>query len=232
MSYIGLLQYSLATHNWDLLPPDELEKTGPVDHADWNYTGLLGAISRIRFRLVEYLLGGRTANRLLEIGYGSGIFLPELKRHARYVFGIDVHSAGSRVANRLTAHYTEAQLCQASASALPFANESFDAIVALSTLEFVGDLESACRELSRVLTTDGVLVVVLPGHSPVVDLGLRALTGADPNKDFSDRRQKVIPTLLDHFARVVMLSVPPVPGLCLYRGLRFRRAQSKPISDW
>lgn len=224
LGYLGFLQHSFANHNWDLLPPDKLERTGPVDHADWNYVGLLGAISRIRFRLVDYLLRGCKAERLLEIGYGSGILLPELKRHAREVFGIDIHPAGGRVAVRIAAHHTTAELCQASASALPFASESFDAIVTLSTLEFVADLENACREISRVLTTDGRLVVVLPGHSPIVDLGLRLLTGADPSKDFSDRRQKVIPTLLSHFTPESMLSIPPIPGLCLYRGLRFRRA--------
>lgn len=229
MGYLGFLRHSFTRHRWDLLPPDELEKTGPVDHADWNYAGFLGAISRIRFRLVDYLLGGRKIQRLLEIGYGSGILLPELKLHAREIFGIDIHPAGGRVAARLAAHDTTAALCQASASALPFADESFDAIVALSTLEFVGELEDACSEISRVLTADGCLVAVLPGHSPVVDFGLRLLTGADPNKDFSDRRQKVIPTLAHHFTAEAMLSIPPIPGLCLYRGLRFRRAQSTAV---
>lgn len=231
---LGFLQHSLKRRNLDLLPVDALEKTGPFDHADWNYSGLLGTISRIRFQLVEYLLRESQIDRidrLLEVGYGSGILLPELKRHAREVFGIDIHPAGGRVAARLAAHGTKAALCQASASALPFANASFDVIVALSTLEFVADLEEACCEMSRVLTADGHLIIVLPGHSLIVDLGLRLLTGADPDKDFSGRREKVIPTLLHHFTPEVVLSVAPIRGLCLYRGLRFRHAQSRAVPE-
>jgi hypothetical protein len=53
-----------------------LVKTGPVDFAEWNSRPLLGWISRQRFRLVVSLLPKAPIVRLLEIGYGSGIFLP------------------------------------------------------------------------------------------------------------------------------------------------------------
>src|SRR5437899_1843622 len=39
-----------------LLSQELLIKTGPVDHADWNYRPLLGLISRTRFRLVRDMM--------------------------------------------------------------------------------------------------------------------------------------------------------------------------------
>src|SRR4051794_37118264 len=64
-----------------LLPYRSLLKTGPVDHADWNYRPLLGWIMGRRFALFRKLLPAGKAGALLEIGYGSGVFMPELARH-------------------------------------------------------------------------------------------------------------------------------------------------------
>ena len=41
-----------------LLPEEVLIKTGPVDHADWNFRPILGSIQRSRFRLMLDLLEG------------------------------------------------------------------------------------------------------------------------------------------------------------------------------
>src|SRR5258707_11683579 len=84
-----------------LLPEEILVKTGPVDHADWNYRPLLGSIQRSRFRLVLRLLDGERFARLLEIGYGSGVFLPELARRCDDLHGIDIHDEPERVAASL-----------------------------------------------------------------------------------------------------------------------------------
>src|SRR5256885_8746113 len=84
-----------------LLPAEVLVKTGPVDHADWNYRPLLGAIQRSRFRLLLDLLDAERFGRLLEIGYGSGVFLPELARHSRELYGIDIHEKSDHVAESL-----------------------------------------------------------------------------------------------------------------------------------
>ena len=59
-----------------LLPAKELITTGPVDHADWNYKPVLGWIERRRFKLALSMLPAPKSGRLLELGYGSGVFLP------------------------------------------------------------------------------------------------------------------------------------------------------------
>ena len=102
--------------------------------------------------------------RLLEIGYGSGILMPELNRRCDELFGIDPHPHADDVAARLRSHNIHAQLASGSAEKLPYANGMFDRAIAISSIEFVPDADVACREIIRVLKPDGRLIVVTPGH--------------------------------------------------------------------
>ncbi len=177
-----------------LLPADSLIRTGPVDHAMWNYRPLLGLVSRARFRLALELLPER-ADAILELGYGSGVFLPSLAARARHVAGFDVHERTADVGAALRAQGTDADLRSGDGSSLPFADGSFDAVVAVSTLEFVADPDRVCAEVARVLRPGGTIVVVTPGQSPLLDRALRWATGADARADFGDRRALVEPAL-------------------------------------
>ena len=177
-----------------LLPPEALIRTGPVDHADWNYRPLLGTVSRARFRLALSLLPPN-AGAVLELGYGSGVFLPSLAARARSVAGFDVHDRAESVAAALRARGIDADLRCGDGRTLPFADAAFDAVVAVSTLEFVDDLDGTCAEVARVLRPGGTFVVVTPGDSPLLDRALRWLTGADARTDFGDRRARVEPAL-------------------------------------
>ncbi len=204
-----------------LLPRAALVKTGEFDHADWNYRGPLGYVSRQRFALVVSLLPPEPVERLLEIGYGSGVFLPELRRHCRELFGADVHGRNADVARALGANGVDATLRNGSAESLPFDDETFDRVVAVSTYEFVGDVHRAVRELARVLKPDGRAIVVVPGDHPLLDAGLRLATGADARRDFGDRRRHVIPALENEFEVECRIGFPAFFGpLQLYRALR------------
>jgi SAM-dependent methyltransferase len=205
-----------------LLPKRLLVETGPVDHAEWNSRLLLGWISRQRFRLVQSQLPQRRIGRLLEIGYGSGVFLTELAKHSRELFGLDVHEYQNEVARSLAQCGVQAQLCCATAEDMPFPAGHFDVVVGVSCLEFISDLAAAAAETSRVLAPDGIFIVVTPNTSGFVDAGFRLLTGKSAEADFQGRRQRVVPTLLQYFdldQRTVWPSGPVVP---LYVCLRLR----------
>src|SRR4051794_3648318 len=103
-----------------LLPPEALIRTGPVDHADWNYRPVLGWIQQRRFALVEELLPAERIGKLLEIGYGSGVFMPELAARCEQLHGIDVHPRAEEVQSRLLEHGVKAQLASGSAECLPY----------------------------------------------------------------------------------------------------------------
>jgi methylase of polypeptide subunit release factors len=87
-----------------LLPERALLVTGAVDHADWNYRPVLGRIQRLRFALVRSMLQSSHAKRLLEIGYGSGVFFPELAKRADHLHGIDPHPFAADITKILLQH--------------------------------------------------------------------------------------------------------------------------------
>jgi ubiquinone/menaquinone biosynthesis C-methylase UbiE len=157
--------------------------------------------------------------RLLEIGYGSGVFLPELARHANELYGADVHTFHHEVERRLAQVDLKASLHSFDGKSLPFPDGFFSCIVAISVLEFIDDLNAACLELKRVLAPDGFLLVITPGASPLLDAGLRLLTGESAKRDFADRRERLIPTLKRNFA-VAEERHFGAPFLRLYTGLR------------
>ena len=207
-----------------LLARDKLIRTGPVDYADWNYRPVLGSIQRLRFSLALSLLPKRST-RLLEIGYGSGVFMPALASIATEVYGIDPHEKTADVLSAFEDTGIRPKLFQAPAEALPFDNDMFDGVVAVSSLEFVSDLDKTCGEIKRVLKPTGVFVVVTPGHSPVLDFGLKILTGNSAKRDFGGRRQAIIPTLLNHFVLDRRRTAPPLGGslFSLYSALRLKK---------
>ena len=192
-----------------LLPEQALLTTGAVDHANWNYRPILGLIQRLRFDLVRSMLKGSRARRLLEIGYGSGVFLPELAKHADQLYGIDPHSFTKDVTQVLAQHGVRADLLCGTATQMPYESGFFQTAVAVSALEFIDDLPQACCEIKRVLAPGGIFVVVTPGHSPLLDLGLRLVTGASPRDDFKGRRAGILPCLFREFYVERRADYPP-----------------------
>jgi len=205
-----------------LLPRTALIKTGDADQAILNFHPLLGIFQRLRFLLVLSLLPMRRFSRLLEIGYGSGIFLPELAYQCDELYGIDIHPHAARVLGNLRRHHVDAELMQGSATALPFHGKTFECVVAMSCLEYIDPLVSAVREIRRVLTSDGCFVLVTPGNSPVIDFAHDLLTGRSVRRDYGDRRDRLIPTLTKSFVVQRELAIPRTGGglFTIYRGLR------------
>ena len=170
-----------------LLPRESLVKTGTLDHGDWNYSSILGKIQRMRFKAVVSMLQECRFGKILEVGYGSGIFLPELARHCEDLYGIDTHSMNQKVEEILAKNNLEVSLKSRSVTKMPFENQFFDCVIAISTLEFVDDVDAACVEIARVLKPTGIFIVITPGFSRFVDIGLRVLTGKSANKDYANR---------------------------------------------
>ena len=193
-----------------LLPRDALVKTNDLDQGDWNFRPIHGWVQRLRLRCVASVLASSPrAARLLEVGYGSGIFFPQLARHADDLYGADVHENGAAVAATLTVHGSPARIVRASAGALPYRDGAFDTVVTVSTLEFVPDVAAAVAELVRVTRHGGRLVIVTPGQSAFLDFGLRVLTRERAEDTFQGRRSLVVPAV-ERSARILEVRTLPV----------------------
>jgi SAM-dependent methyltransferase len=102
---------------------------------------------------------------ILDVGCGNGGHLRALHRrgHAGLVVGMDF-SAGMLASSRDAGGAGGAQpLVQGDAAQLPFASGSIDVGLAMHMLYHVPDRTQALSELRRVLTGDGVVLVVLNG---------------------------------------------------------------------
>ncbi len=169
------------------------------------------------------MLGRQRHRRLLEIGYGSGVFMPELANRCDELFGVDPHPMAAQVSENLARCGVRAELSTAPAEELPYPEDFFSAVVAVSTLECVPGIEQACREIRRVLAPGGVLVVVTPGATKLWDLALRLTTGENAGL-YAGRRQRLQPALRAHFRVTGQVRMPPVGGgmLRLYTALRLQ----------
>lgn len=199
-----------------LLPKTQLIRTSPIDHADWNYRPFLGYVSRQRFHLALRLLQQHRVRRLLEVGYGSGIFLPELREHCEELYGIDVHDLNVEIQEILAECGVRANLSRQHAAHTTFQDGFFDTIVAVSTLEHSDNIEEAAAEFGRLLAPHGRLVAVMPRKSPVLDLFLYIATGENAKRDFGDRRERVVPALRKRFQVVRRIDFWPIYSAYLF----------------
>ena len=206
-----------------LLPRGDLLKTNELDQGDWNFRPVLGYIQRQRFQLGATLLGKQRFRRLLDLGYGSGIFLPELARRCDELYGIDPHPMPQAVRAVLERNGISAELTSGDAASMPYPDDFFDAIVTVSAIEVVPNLDAACTEIRRVLKPSGVFVVVTPGFSAVADLGVRLLTGRNPDEDYGNKRERVVPVLLSRFRVLHQRRWPQVGLPRLYTALRLAK---------
>lgn len=128
------------------------------------------------------LLGDRRFHRLLDAGYGGGVFLPELARRTEELHGIDIHPHQAQVERMAHAEGFKVFLRQASLCDTGFPDGYFDGIVCISVLEFIDDLPRAIAEIRRIAAPKGTIVLGFPGENLFTTLGYRLARTPDPRR--------------------------------------------------
>jgi ubiquinone/menaquinone biosynthesis C-methylase UbiE len=98
---------------------------------------------------------------ILDVGCGEGRLAAELAAAGAQVTGVDPSASALARARALA---PAASFVCAGAEALPFLSASFEAVVVVNALHHVPTelMDLALREASRVLRSDGVMVVIEP----------------------------------------------------------------------
>lgn len=168
-----------------------LRVTSDDDPAPYYYRSLLRYPYLKRLKIALSLLGTQRFDRILDIGYGSGIFFPELGQRCGRLMGIDLHRSGLAVQGMMRREGMEGDLSVGDVCNIPLAEETFDGVVCLSVLEFVADLPEAIAEIHRIMRPGGRLVLGAPVLNRITGLAyerlVRHMKHADQHK--SDHRR-------------------------------------------
>jgi 2-polyprenyl-3-methyl-5-hydroxy-6-metoxy-1,4-benzoquinol methylase len=201
---------------------------------------------------------GRNAGRALEVGCGSGPFLPALAARFESVAATDVALRWLVVARRrLALEGCRAELACACAESLPFRDGSFEVEIAANVIEHLRDPRAMLGEALRLLTPGGLLVLTTPNrlslapdpHVRLPGLGFLPLRWRDPlarllrgtrfqqvrTRSYFELRQLFSGA---GFARVAFL-LPELPALELARlswpgrlaGRLYNRLRSWPVAS-
>lgn len=130
--------------------------------------------------------------RLLDVGCACGVYLAEAYElgHGRQTLaGVDLSGKELEVARRrlerLTGSDTSVRLVQASATALPFEDSSFDALISNGMIKYLDAeaLDGFLREAARVLTPGGWLAIGEFGRGRgMFASGARYAMGCEPER--------------------------------------------------
>lgn len=116
-------------------------------------------------------LGLRPGHRLLDVGAGAGRHAFEGVRRGAEVVAVDIDDVSLKEAKTLldgvaTDVEGTGSCARASVLELPFADASFDRVIAAEVLEHVGDDAGALAELARVTRPGGMVAATVPRWFP------------------------------------------------------------------
>lgn len=142
------------------------EMTFDVD--DRRRDRFLAHVNRAEARGETLLRSLPRTGRILEIGCGTGGLLVAARQAGRDIVGVDIASRWLVIARRrLRELGFRAPLIAADAEALPWAEGSFDVVVADSLLEHIGYRSQTFAEIRRVLRPGGAFVAWSPNRLAV-----------------------------------------------------------------
>lgn len=118
--------------------------------------------SRVRSRVATGLSG-----EVLEIGFGSGLNVPHYPSEVRRVRAVDPATVGRKLASkRVAASPVAVEYVGLDGQNLPVESGSVDHVLITWTMCTIPDVESALREIHRVLHPGGEMHFAEHGRSP------------------------------------------------------------------
>jgi ubiquinone/menaquinone biosynthesis C-methylase UbiE len=151
---------------------------------------------------------------VLDFGCGTGHLAKHLGEHHYVLTACDLADQMIRTARRV---FGETDIKWTTLPAdwrqLPFVDRSFDAVVASSVLEYVGNLELVFSELARVLRDGGVLIFNVPNPK----------NGQRKREDWAKRMTRRA------WIRRALCTIPRIQRYLTYLGLSNNRF---PLGEW
>jgi SAM-dependent methyltransferase len=98
----------------------------------------------------------QVGSKILEIGFGNGMFLKELENRGFKTYGMDISTQLVSVVGK----FIKAELKVGDINEiLPYEDGFFDAVVLFAVLEYAEDYNRSIKEIQRVLKNNGIIFI-------------------------------------------------------------------------
>ncbi|WP_165222015.1 glycosyltransferase [Affinirhizobium pseudoryzae] len=114
-----------------------------------------------RYGLCQEYVNGRT---VLDLASGEGYGTAILGENADLVIGIDLDAESVKAAQKKYGKPDKIRFQRADCRYLPFAQDTFDVVVALEIVEHISEQDLLLSEAIRVLKPDGLLIISTPNR--------------------------------------------------------------------
>lgn len=196
---------------------------------DQYYRPIQGYFMRKRLEMALELLGNKKVERILDVGYGGGTFIPSLAQIGKEIHGIDTMPYPKRVMKTLSQQYPhiKTKLIVGSIFKTKYRNKFFDRIVCVSVMEhFKGkQLNKAVAEMYRILKPGGYIVFGFPVKNALTDFIIDKILKFKPDHIHPSSHNQIIKGISQEVPiDTIIHYFPFVPrDLSLYCALRVKK---------
>jgi ubiquinone/menaquinone biosynthesis C-methylase UbiE len=197
-----------------LLPPEKYKGVNQYDPIKYYYWPVFGSMYRHRVEIaLEECRGGE---RILEVGFGTGLAFPNLHEKYKEIHGIDLTVDISAVKAVFEPLNIPLFLEKGDVLKMPYKENFFDTVLLVSILEHLKplELEQAFVEVRRVLKPGGQMVYGTPVEKPFMVFMFRMLGHNIRDEHFSTEKE-IAEASRKAFSSghvVQMKSTPPIAG--------------------
>jgi SAM-dependent methyltransferase len=176
--------------------------------------------------IARYAFARRYAEgrRVLDLGCGTGYGSAELAQTAAEVVGVDIAPEAIEYA-RTTYPLPALRFVEASCTAVPFPQNSFNLVVAFEVIEHLQNFREFLTECARVITPQGLLLVSSPNKRYYAES--RAKAGANPYHEHEFEPDEFVSELSKVFSSVRLMLQNRVESFAFHPATSFWPADAR-----
>jgi len=111
---------------------------------------------------IRTAMNNLTLNRdsvILDAGCGTGLLFEHVAEKSKFIIGTDISRGILREAEKKAKHYQNVGLIRADADKMPFQNQTFDMVFAITLLQNTPNPQATLNEVKRVSKPDTIIVI-------------------------------------------------------------------------
>ncbi len=197
-----------------LLSADQYKGVNQYDPIKYYYWPIFGRMYR---RRVELALGECTGgDRILEVGFGTGLAFPNLHDNYKEIHGIDLTADIKAIESVFKPLNIPLFLKKGDVTKMPYQDNTFNTVLLVSILEHLraDELKKAMIEVFRVLKPGGQMVYGTPVEKPFMVFMFRLLNHNIRDEHFSTEKEigEAADKVFSKGHIIHMKSIPPIAG--------------------